>query len=133
MKTKVRPSAPRMGGSGACVCVCVCVGGGGGVLGVRTPSPSFGGPPNFIERGKTLHACMRIHHILVPNSYPDPRQSIRLCLFHYRDEHKPCKKSDQWRPAPCLNSPPLQTFKRPILLYSHLIDYFANGRALARE
>ena len=46
---------------------------GGGVLGVRTtPPPPFGGPPNFIKRGKMARACARKLHVLVLNSYPDP-------------------------------------------------------------
>ena len=31
-----------------------------------------GGPPNFIKREKTMHACTGIEHILVVNGYPDP-------------------------------------------------------------
>ena len=46
---------------------------GGGVLGVRTPPPPpFGGPPNFIKKGKMARACARKLRILVLNSYPDP-------------------------------------------------------------
>ena len=39
----------------------------------------------------------------------------------------------QWRPAPCLNSTPLQTFNSSILLYSHLMDQGDHGSTLARE
>ena len=44
---------------------------GGGVLGVRTPPPPFGGPPNFIKREKMSRACARMGHILVLKSYAD--------------------------------------------------------------
>ena len=40
-------------------------GGGGGGPGV------FGGPLNFIKRGKTLRACGRKCHVLVINNYAD--------------------------------------------------------------
>ena len=39
----------------------------------------------------------------------------------------------QWRPEPCLNSTPLQTFNSSILLYSHLMDQGDHGSTLARE
>ena len=32
----------------------------------------FGGTPNFIKRGKTLHRCARKRRVLVLNSYLDP-------------------------------------------------------------
>ena len=38
---------------------------GGGGRGVRTPPPSFGGPPNFIKKEKTLCVFARKHCILV--------------------------------------------------------------------
>ena len=42
----------------------------------------FGGPPNFIKRGKkTSRACSRIHPVLVVNSYrPPPTLSEILYL-----------------------------------------------------
>ena len=43
--------------------------GGGGGGGVRA---DFGGTPNFIKRGKTLHRCARKRRVLVLNSYLDP-------------------------------------------------------------
>ena len=52
--------------------------GGGRFLGVRNPpppppgAPPFGGPPNFIKRGKTLHARAHICHVLVLNSSSSP-------------------------------------------------------------
>ena len=43
---------------------------GGGILSVRTPH--FWGTLKLHKDGKkTLHACRRIHHVLVVNSYPD--------------------------------------------------------------
>ena len=47
-------------------------GGGGGLGGQDTPPPSFGGPQNFMKRGKTSHMCPGIHQVLILNSYPDP-------------------------------------------------------------
>ena len=50
---------------------------GGGAAPV--PPPPFWGPENFIKRvKKSLHACMRIRHVLVVNSYPDhpPREFL---------------------------------------------------------
>ena len=44
----------------------------GGCPGGQDASPPFGGPPNFIKRGKTSHVCTRKRRILVLNSYPDP-------------------------------------------------------------
>ena len=46
--------------------------GGGGASWGSGPPPPFGGPPNFIKRVKTLGMCVRIHHVLVLKSYPDP-------------------------------------------------------------
>ena len=46
--------------------------GGGGPGG-----QDFGGPPNFIKRGKTLCACARKRRVLVLNSYPDPPPPFR--------------------------------------------------------
>ena len=60
---------------------------GGRVMGVRTPPPPFGGPPNFIKREKTTSACAGKRHILVLNSYldppppsPFPKSCIRPCI-----------------------------------------------------
>ena len=58
--------------------------GGGGVLGVRTPPPLFGGPPNFIKRGEKRCVWARKYTIiLVLYSYPNsptpfPQSCIRL-------------------------------------------------------
>ena len=42
-------------------------GGGGGAVS-QEPHP-FWGTPNFTKRGKTSHACTRMHYILLFNSY----------------------------------------------------------------
>ena len=68
-----------------------------GGLGVRTPlPPPFGGPPNFIKRGKTSRVCRRKRHILVLNSYPPfPKSCIRPCpssLFMFENVIKNCVK-----------------------------------------
>ena len=50
-------------------------GGGGGSWG--SGLPPFGGPPNFIKRGKMAHVCTRKLRVLVINSYPDPPPPFR--------------------------------------------------------
>ena len=63
--------------------------GGGGVLGVRIPP--FWSTPKLHKKGKkTLHACVRLHRVLVLNSYPDPppppafpKSCIRPCSSLY--------------------------------------------------
>ena len=56
----------------------------GGGLGVRTPTPSFGGPPNFIKRQRTFRVCARICCMLVPESPPAfPKSCIRPAHFYY--------------------------------------------------
>ena len=68
---------------------------GGGVLGVRTPPPHFGGPPNFIKREKTLRVGARKCRVLVLNSYPDPpfpKSCIRPCIqYTSTDVGKTCR------------------------------------------
>ena len=64
--------------------------GGRGVLGVRIPS--FGGPPNLIKRGKTLHTCARMGCILVLNSYADPPFSKILYPPLYRRALEACRR-----------------------------------------
>ena len=45
-----------------------------GVMWVRTPSTLFRESQNFIKMwgGGNVARCMRMHHVLVPNGYPDP-------------------------------------------------------------
>ena len=49
----------------------------GGGPGGQDPPPPFGGPLNFIKRGKTSGACARKRRDLVLNSYPDPPPPFR--------------------------------------------------------
>ena len=45
--------------------------------------PPFGGPPNFIEREKTLCVYVRICRVLVLNSYPDPPPPVSFYMFQF--------------------------------------------------